>query len=68
MGWGRRPLTEAQVLAWADAHRAATGTWPSQYSGSAPGAPGEVWVNVNRALLQGTRGLAVKADLQQGDK
>jgi hypothetical protein len=34
------PLTEAQILAWADAHRGRTGRWPGAHSGPVPGAPG----------------------------
>ena len=34
-------LTVTQILAWADAHQAATGKWPNQYSGPIPEAPGE---------------------------
>ena len=34
-------LTVTQILAWADAHHAATGKWPSQYSGLIPEAPGD---------------------------
>jgi hypothetical protein len=51
------PLTEVQVLAWADAYRARTGRWPSQYGGPVADAPGETWSGVNLALWQGGRGL-----------
>jgi hypothetical protein len=50
-------LTVAQVLAWADAHRARTGAWPRRDSGPVDGAPGETWVNVNQAMQKGLRGL-----------
>ena len=50
-------LTEAQILTWADAHRARTGQWPSLTSGPIPAAPGEYWAGVWRALVQGQRGL-----------
>ena len=53
----RRPLTEAQVLAWADHHRERTGRWPHLRSGPVAGAPGEVWGNIDRALRHGRRGL-----------
>jgi hypothetical protein len=55
---GIRPgLTVEQILAWADAHRAATGRWPAVTSGPVAGVPGEKWVNLNAALRLGRRGL-----------
>jgi hypothetical protein len=55
---GRRPpLTEKQILAWADAHFARTGRWPSTYSGPVTDAPGETWGKINSALYDGFRGL-----------
>jgi hypothetical protein len=51
------PLTVEQILAWADAQHERTGEWPSQYSGSVHGAPGETWAGVNTALRRGTRRL-----------
>jgi hypothetical protein len=51
------PLTEAQVLAWADAHRARTGRWPNADSGPVPGVPGQTWQAVNKTLVRGGRGL-----------
>jgi hypothetical protein len=62
---GPRPAGEApalcleQVLAWADAYRAARGCWPTMRSGPIPGASGESWKTVTRALRQGARGLPV---------
>jgi hypothetical protein len=50
-------LTEAQVLAWADARRARTGRWPTAASGPVADAPGEHWAAVNSALRVGLRGL-----------
>jgi hypothetical protein len=50
------PLTESQVLVWADAHRQRTGAWPNDGSGPIPDAPGEVWHNVDMALRAGHRG------------
>src|SRR5262249_31947793 len=38
-----RPLTEAQILAWADAHYQRTGRWPRRTDGPIPDAPGETW-------------------------
>jgi hypothetical protein len=51
------PLTVEQVLAWADAHHAHTGRWPTAKSGPVEGAPGETWLDVNGALIWGRRGL-----------
>jgi hypothetical protein len=53
----RPPLTDEQVLAWADAHHQRTGRWPNRESGPIPEAPGETWLVVDRALHTGTRGL-----------
>jgi hypothetical protein len=52
------PLTEGQILHWADAHRARTGRWPTSDSGPVAGAPGETWEALNRALARGSRGLS----------
>jgi hypothetical protein len=52
-----RPLTVEQILAWADAHRAATGRWPVEESGPVSGAPGESWGGISLALANGYRGL-----------
>jgi hypothetical protein len=57
MRWDRPALTVGQILRWADAHKARTGRWPSQYSGPVEGAPGETWVSVHQALQRGLRGL-----------
>ena len=51
------PLTAEQILAWADAHRAATGRWPSSRSGPVLHAEGEHWGSIETALRQGYRGL-----------
>ena len=53
----RAPLAFAQILAWADAHRAATGKWPCRSSGPVAGVPGENWLNIDQALRVGVRGL-----------
>jgi hypothetical protein len=50
-------LSEEQVAAWAQAHRARTGRWPNVSSGLVEGAPGEAWSAVCAALRQGLRGL-----------
>ena len=54
--WGP-PLTERQILAWADDYHRRNGSWPNSLSG--PVAPGEsqTWDRVYRALKQGKRGL-----------
>ena len=58
-GWLVRPrLTEEQILEWADAHRAATGHWPSMTSGKLDGVDGESWSGINQALTDGRRGLS----------
>jgi superfamily II DNA or RNA helicase len=51
------PLTEAQILKWADAHEKRTGEWPSSTSGEIRTAPGEAWQAVDVSLIQGHRGL-----------
>ena len=51
------PLSVARILAWADAHHARTGRWPSCTQGQVHGTPGEAGVNVNQALTNGLRGL-----------
>ncbi len=50
------PLTEEQILAWADAHFATHGKWPTQSSGPIPGT-GETWAGVHMSLARGQRGL-----------
>lgn len=49
-------LTVTQVLAWADAHRARTGSWPKDTSGPINEVPDETWFAVDRALRAGVRG------------
>jgi hypothetical protein len=51
------PLSEEQVLAWADAHRRRSGRWPTSYSGAVGGAAGEGWKAIDVALRSGGRGL-----------
>jgi hypothetical protein len=50
-------LRESEILAWADAHRARHGQWPTRLCGPIPEAPGETWFGVNMALHIGYRGL-----------
>jgi hypothetical protein len=52
---GQPSLTHEQILEWADAHFARTGSWPSQRDGQIVGD--ETWGRVNEALLIGYRGL-----------
>ena len=49
------PLTVAQILAWADSHRARTGRWPGAESGHVLDNRNEKWVNINQALRLGLR-------------
>jgi hypothetical protein len=51
------PLSEALILAWADAHHARGGRWPHASSGPVADAPGENWHAINQALAYGARGL-----------
>jgi hypothetical protein len=51
------PLTVAEILRWADAHRRRTGAWPGVTSGPVAGAPGETWPALDKALRRGGRGL-----------
>jgi hypothetical protein len=53
----RKVLSIEQVLAWADAHRDATGRWPTAASGCIAGVPDETWASINDALRRGLRGL-----------
>jgi hypothetical protein len=50
------PLTEKQVVAWADAYHRRTRTWPTSDSGPVEKTPGETWAGVNAALQKGRRG------------
>jgi hypothetical protein len=53
----RPDLSPAKILAWADAHFATTGTWPSSSSGAVLAAGGENWYALDTALRRGNRGL-----------
>ena len=50
-------LAEEDLLKWADAHRERTGQWPSHKSGVVQEAPEERWIDIERALRRGYRGL-----------
>jgi hypothetical protein len=54
----RPPLSIGQILAWADAHHAATGRWPAIRSGDVRDVPGENWRTIDKYLREGGRGLA----------
>jgi hypothetical protein len=41
-----------QILAWADAHHAATGRWPTKRSGDVAQAPTTTWMKIDCALRQ----------------
>jgi hypothetical protein len=60
-----RPLTEEQILGWADTHRGRTGKWPHMESGIIRDSSGETWANVNAALQNGHRGLPGGTTLTQ---
>ena len=51
------PLTVDQILAWADAHFAAHGRWPTAAAGPIADAPSMTWGNIDTALTKGRRGL-----------
>jgi hypothetical protein len=53
----RPPLTEGQILAWADAWHERTAEWPTADAGTIPGSGGEKWSALNVALRLGARGL-----------
>ncbi|MBM3825089.1 MAG: hypothetical protein FJ404_19795, partial [Verrucomicrobia bacterium] len=59
------PLTEEQILKWADAHHRQTGEWPKVKSGAIPDTNGEKWVNIHAALSIGIRGLPGGSSLAQ---
>ena len=51
------PLTEEQILVWADVYLERTGAWPTKKSGPIPEAPGETWSAADAALQKGNRGM-----------
>jgi hypothetical protein len=59
------PLTEVEILAWADAHQTRTGSWPTADSGAIPNSSGEKWLSVDTALRLGLRGLPGGSSLAQ---
>ena len=62
---GLPAYTEAQILAWCDAHFARQGEWPNAESGPIEEAPGENWCMVSNALAQKTRGITTKTTIAQ---
>jgi hypothetical protein len=56
-------LSIEQILAWADAHHAETGRWPTVDCGAVIGAPGETWAKIQTALFVGGRGLPERTSL-----
>jgi len=50
------PLTDQQILEWADAHQRRTAAWPTHKSGTIAVTQGENWLAVNAALCYGRRG------------
>jgi hypothetical protein len=60
-----RPLSLADVLKWADHHHTAKGVWPTRNSGPVLNQLGEVWGNIDAALIRGERGLLGGSSLAQ---
>jgi superfamily II DNA or RNA helicase len=58
-----KPLTEEQILVWADSHQEAANEWPKVMSGAVLEAPEENWANLNQALQGGNRGLPGNSSL-----
>lgn len=58
------PLTETQILRWAEAHHRRTGKWPGLRSGAVEEAPGETWKNLNQALRSSLRDQALRSSLR----
>jgi len=52
-----QPLSEEQILQWADAHQQRIATWPTPNSGIIPGSDGEKWLSIDHALRSGSRSL-----------
>ncbi|HEV7225800.1 MAG TPA: hypothetical protein VGN42_24050 [Pirellulales bacterium] len=57
------PLTERQILAWADAYFQRVGAWPTSRAGPIADASGEKWSAVDTALRSGCRGLRAGSSL-----
>jgi hypothetical protein len=61
----RAPLTEALILAWADAYHARTGEWPTRDSGRIAETKEDTWMMIQVALRRGKRGLAGDSSLSR---
>src|SRR5439155_5918892 len=57
------PLSEDQILHWADEHHARTGSWPTYRSGLIPGSGRETWNSIDGALRSGVRSLPGRSSL-----
>jgi hypothetical protein len=59
------PLTEQQILTWADAYHAAHAEWPTCRCAEqiVPDTRGERWFNLDQALRKGLRGLGSGSSL-----
>ncbi len=66
LDWDRidkhRPMRIEEVLAWADAHHARHGTWPTSCSGEIPGT-GHTWRGIDHSLRSGSHGLPGQTSL-----
>ena len=60
----RRPIRIEEVLAWADAHHARHGKWPTTESGEIPGT-GRTWRAIDHCLRSGSRGLPARTSLSK---
>ncbi len=56
-GWGRPPITEKQILFWADSYHRREGRWPRPVSGPVLESPGDSWHMLDTALRKGLRTL-----------
>jgi hypothetical protein len=61
----RPPLTESQILAWAEAHFARTGRWPRCTDRHVHDDRNEKWSNIDAALREGIRGLPGGSSLRR---
>jgi hypothetical protein len=59
------PLSPAAIAAWAEAHHAATGAWPTNQSKQVAAAPEETWARIDYALASGRRGLPGRSSLNR---
>jgi hypothetical protein len=58
-----RGLGLEQILAWADAHHAATGRWPKKNSGTVAQARAETWMTIDNVLRHECSGKAGNGSL-----